>query len=132
MDGFRKTGRRTGTDLRLLARRDQQHPVQYLPAPTNGAADRRTACRQAERGRRGSLNEAPDPTSSTDDLLFVQQVYDLCGEDDEIQQLLIAQIDNSTPEQIKAELKWDDRKYETVQKRKRRLVIRLMREGKLL
>jgi DNA-directed RNA polymerase specialized sigma24 family protein len=78
------------------------------------------------------LDGAPDPAASTEGPLFVQQVYDLCGDDEEIQLLLMAQADNATPEQIKADLNWDDRKYEAVRKRKRRLMIRLMREGKLL
>lgn len=77
------------------------------------------------------LDRAADPSASTEGPLFVQQVYDQC-DDEEIQLLLTAQADRSTPEQIKAEFSWDDKKYETVQKRKRRLVIRLMREGKLL
>jgi hypothetical protein len=63
--------------------------------------------------------------------LYVQQVYDLC-DDEEIQLLLTAQADRARPEQVRADLGWDDKKYETVLKRKRRLVIRLMREGKLL
>ena len=76
------------------------------------------------------LDRAADPSASTEGPLFVQQVYDLC-DDEEIKDLLTAQVDRATPEEIKAELGWDDTKYETVQKRKRRLVIRLMREGKL-
>ena len=58
-------------------------------------------------------------------------MYDRC-ESEETQLLLTAQADRSKPEQIKTDLGWDDKKYETVLKRKRRLVIRLMREGKLL
>lgn len=46
--------------------------------------------------------------------------------------MLTAQADRAKPDQIKADLGWDDKKYETVLTRKRRLVIRLMREGKLL
>jgi hypothetical protein len=77
------------------------------------------------------LARAADPSASTEGPLYVQQVYDLC-DDEEIQLLLTAQTDRATPEQIKADLGWDDKKYETVMKRKRRLVIRLTREGKLL
>lgn len=77
------------------------------------------------------LARAADRSASTEGPLYVQQVYDLC-DDDEIQLLVMAQADNAKPEQIKAELGWDDKKYETVLKRKRRLVIRLTREGKLL
>jgi DNA-directed RNA polymerase specialized sigma24 family protein len=76
------------------------------------------------------LDRAADPSASTEGPLFVQQVYDLC-DDEEVQLLLMAQADRATPEQLKAEFGWDDRNYTTVQKRKRRLVIRLMREGKL-
>jgi hypothetical protein len=77
------------------------------------------------------IDRAADSSASTEGPLFVQQVYDLCA-DEEIQFLLMAQADRATPEQIKLEFGWDDKKYETVQKRKRRLVIRLMREGKLI
>ena len=82
-------------------------------------------CRPVE-----TLDRAADPAASTEGPLFVQQVYDLCNDED-IQLLLMAQADRATPEEIKADCRWDDKKYETVQKRKRRLVIRLMREGKL-
>ena len=77
------------------------------------------------------LDQAPDPSASTEGPLFVQQIYDLCSDDWEVQLLVMAQADNATPEQIQADLKWDEKKYKAVQKRKRRLVIRLMREGKL-
>jgi DNA-directed RNA polymerase specialized sigma24 family protein len=77
------------------------------------------------------LDRAADPSASTEGPLYVQQVYDLC-DDEEIQLLLTAQADRAKPEQIKADLGWEAKKYETVLKRKRRLVIRLMREGKLL
>jgi hypothetical protein len=45
--------------------------------------------------------------------------------------LLTAQADHATPAEIQAELGWDEKKYKAVQKKKRRLVIRLMVEGKL-
>jgi DNA-directed RNA polymerase specialized sigma24 family protein len=76
------------------------------------------------------LDQAADPAASTEGPLFVQQLYDLC-EDEEVQLLLTAQADNATPAEIQAELGWDEKKYKAVQKRKRRLVIRLMLEGKL-
>jgi DNA-directed RNA polymerase specialized sigma24 family protein len=76
------------------------------------------------------LYRAADPSASTEGPLFVQQVYDLC-DDEEVQLFLTAQADKATPEQIRAEFGWDDKKYATVQKRKRRLIIRLLREGKL-
>jgi DNA-directed RNA polymerase specialized sigma24 family protein len=76
------------------------------------------------------LDQAADPASSTEGPLFVQQVYDLC-EDEEVQLLLTAQADNATPAEIQADLGWDDEKYKAAQKKKRRLVIRLTLEGKL-
>jgi DNA-directed RNA polymerase specialized sigma24 family protein len=76
------------------------------------------------------LDQATDPAASTEGPLFVQQVYDLC-EDEEVQLLLTAQADNATPAEIQADLSWDDKKYKAVQKKKRRLVIRLTLEGKL-
>jgi hypothetical protein len=77
------------------------------------------------------LDQAPDTSASTEGPLFVQQAYDLCKDDEEVQLLIMAQADNATPEQIKTDFKWDDKKYKAVQKRKRRLVIRWMSEGKL-
>lgn len=77
------------------------------------------------------LDRAADPSASTEGPLYVQQVYNLC-EDEDIKLLLMVQVDEATPDEIKAELGWDDKRYATVLKRKRRLVIRLMREGKLL
>ncbi len=77
------------------------------------------------------VDRAADPSASTEGTTFVQQIYDLC-DDGDVQLLLMAQADRATPEQIKAEFSWDDKKYATVQKRKRRLVIRLMSEGKLV
>jgi DNA-directed RNA polymerase specialized sigma24 family protein len=77
------------------------------------------------------LDGAADPAASTEGPLFVQQVYDLCGDDEEVRSLLIAQVGNASPDDILAELKWDEKKYKAVQKRKRRLVIRLTLEGKL-
>lgn len=92
---------------------------------------------EGERAFRGDdedgepLDGASDPAASTDGTTFVQQVYDEC-DDEEIRDLLTAQADNATPEEIKREFGWNDTKYSTVLRRKRRLVIRLMREGKLL
>ncbi len=75
--------------------------------------------------------DAADAAGSTDGTTFVQQVYDECN-DEEVRDLITAQADNATPEEIKKEFGWSDTKYETVRTRKRRLVVRLMREGKLL
>lgn len=71
-----------------------------------------------------------DPMAATDGMTFIQQVYDLC-DDDEIRELVMAQADNAKPDDIKREFGWDDTRYDTVLKRKRRMAIRLMREGKL-
>jgi DNA-directed RNA polymerase specialized sigma24 family protein len=84
----------------------------------------------ADEDEEDPLDQAADPAASTEGPLFVQQVYDLCG-DEEVQLLLTAQAGNATPEEIQAELGWDERKYKAVQKRKRRLVIRWTLEGKL-
>jgi DNA-directed RNA polymerase specialized sigma24 family protein len=77
------------------------------------------------------LDEAADPAASTEGPLFIQQMYDLCDHDEEVQLLLTAQVDNATPDQIQADLGWDEKKYKAVQKRKRRLVIEWTLEGKL-
>jgi DNA-directed RNA polymerase specialized sigma24 family protein len=77
------------------------------------------------------LDQAADPAASPEGPLFVQQVYDLCDGNEEVQLLLMAQADNATPDQIQKEFGWDEKKYKAVQKRKRRLVIRLTLEGKL-
>jgi DNA-directed RNA polymerase specialized sigma24 family protein len=77
------------------------------------------------------VEQAPDPAASTEVSLLFQQVYDLCDGDDEIQMLLMAQLSNGTPAEIQADLSWDEKKYKAVHKRKRRLVVRWMLEGKL-
>ena len=60
----------------------------------------------------------------------MQQVYDLC-DDEEVKLLLTAQVGNATPDDIRADLGWDEKKYKAVQKRKLRLVIQWKLEGKL-
>jgi DNA-directed RNA polymerase specialized sigma24 family protein len=77
------------------------------------------------------VDQAADPASSTEAPAFFQQVYDLCDGDGEIQLLLMARLDNGTPVEIRVDLGWDDKKYEAVQKRMKRLVVRWMLEGKL-
>jgi DNA-directed RNA polymerase specialized sigma24 family protein len=77
------------------------------------------------------VEQAGDPTASTEGPTFAQQMYDLCGHDPEVQSLLTANAIGSTPDEIKSEFGWDDKKYNAVQKRKRRLVMRWMLEGKL-
>jgi DNA-directed RNA polymerase specialized sigma24 family protein len=77
------------------------------------------------------LDQAADPAASTEVPVFFQQVYDLCDGDEEIQLLLMAQLDKGTPAEIQADLGWEEKKYNAVQKRKKRLVARWMLEGKL-
>jgi DNA-directed RNA polymerase specialized sigma24 family protein len=77
------------------------------------------------------VEQGADPAASTEGPLFVQQVYDLCADDEELQLLLTAQADNATPDEIRAELQWDDKKYKAVQKRKIRAVARWTLQGKL-
>jgi DNA-directed RNA polymerase specialized sigma24 family protein len=77
------------------------------------------------------VERGADPAASTDGLLFVQQVYNLCAGDEELQLLLTMQADNATPDEIRTELKWDDAKYKAVQKRKIRSVARWTLQGKL-
>lgn len=84
-----------------------------------------------EPGEEDPLDKARDLGASTEGPLFIQQVYDLCGDDEEVQLLLMLQADNATPDDIRTELRWDEKKYKAVQKRKRRLVIRWKLEGKL-
>jgi DNA-directed RNA polymerase specialized sigma24 family protein len=77
------------------------------------------------------LDQAADPAASTEGPLFVQQLYDLCEDDEEVQLLLMKQWDRATAAEIRTELGWDETKYQSVLKRKRRLVIRWTLEGKL-
>jgi DNA-directed RNA polymerase specialized sigma24 family protein len=77
------------------------------------------------------LDQAADPVASADGPLLFQHLYDLFDEEEEVQLLLMAQMDNATPDEIQADLGWDEKKYKAVQKRKRRLVIRWTLEGKL-
>jgi DNA-directed RNA polymerase specialized sigma24 family protein len=85
----------------------------------------------AEEGDEDPLDQAADPAASTEGPLFHQQVYDLCADDEEVQLLLMKQWDRATPAEIRAELGWDETKYQAVQKRKRRLITRWTLEGQL-
>lgn len=84
-----------------------------------------------EDGEEDPINLAAAPGSSPDEPLRFQQLYDLFAVDGEIQLLLLAQMQNLTPAEIQDELGWDEKKYGTVLKRKRRLVTRWTLEGKL-
>ena len=77
------------------------------------------------------IERAADPADATEASAFLQQFYDLCAGDEKIQLLLMAQLNGSTPAEILADLGWDEKQYKAVQKKKRRLVIRLTLEGKL-
>jgi DNA-directed RNA polymerase specialized sigma24 family protein len=74
---------------------------------------------------------AKDSGVSQEALVFFQQVYDLCADDEDIQLLLMSQLGLATRAEIQAELGWDNTKYEAVQKRKKRLIARFTIEGKL-
>jgi DNA-directed RNA polymerase specialized sigma24 family protein len=74
---------------------------------------------------------APDSGASQETGVFGQQLYNLCTDDPDLQMLLMCQLDRATRAEIQAELGWNDTKYETVQKRKKRLVARWIVEGKL-
>jgi DNA-directed RNA polymerase specialized sigma24 family protein len=77
------------------------------------------------------LDQAPDPTECAEATVFFQQLYDLFADDEEIQLLILAQLKGETPAEIQAEFGWDENKYKAVQKRKKRMVIRWMLEGRL-
>jgi DNA-directed RNA polymerase specialized sigma24 family protein len=77
------------------------------------------------------IAHASDPSTDPDDHLVPQQLYDHCEGDDDVQIMLLKQFDNATAEEIRTECGWDQTQYETVRRRKRRLTIRWMREGKL-
>jgi DNA-directed RNA polymerase specialized sigma24 family protein len=77
------------------------------------------------------LEQVPDPTGSPEDALFAQQLCDLCGDDEDLRLLFMAIWANAAPDDIQAELGWDEKKYKAVQKRKIRAVARWKLEGKL-
>ncbi|UPJ68587.1 hypothetical protein [Bradyrhizobium sp. 191] len=72
-----------------------------------------------------------DPTASQEDSLVLNQFYDLCANDPEIQTLLMLLDEGAERAEVLQELGWDVTKYETVQKRKRKMVARLINEGKI-
>lgn len=79
---------------------------------------------------RDPIDLAPDERDARETVTFAQQLYDLCAGDGELQMLLMCQLDRANRADIQAELGWDDTKYETVQKRKKRLIARWKLEGK--
>lgn len=46
------------------------------------------------------VEQAADPAASTEAVVFFQQLYDLCANDEEIQLLLVAQLNVGTPAEI--------------------------------
>jgi DNA-directed RNA polymerase specialized sigma24 family protein len=77
------------------------------------------------------MDAAPDPTASPEGALIMAQLYELCAHDPDVQMLLMFQDDGAERADVLRELGWDVTKYETVQKRKKKLVARLINEGKI-
>lgn len=75
------------------------------------------------------LYEVAARTTPPDDALFVQQVYDRVADDPDLQLLIMCQGQQATRAEIVEELGWDEKKYETVRKRKMRRIAKLMSEG---
>lgn len=72
---------------------------------------------------------AHDVTVSQENAVFAEQFYSLCAHDEDLQMLLMCQNDRATKAETLSELGWDETKYETVQKRKKRLVKKWINEG---
>jgi DNA-directed RNA polymerase specialized sigma24 family protein len=72
---------------------------------------------------------AHDVTVSQEDAVLAEQLYSLCAHDEDLQMLLMCQNDRATKAETLGELGWDEKKYETVQKRKKRLVKKWINEG---
>ncbi|MBR0684438.1 hypothetical protein JQ594_00800 [Bradyrhizobium manausense] len=85
----------------------------------------------AAEGEPDPMESVPDPTASQEDTVFLGELYDLCAHDPDVQSLLVYQIEPVERAQILSELGWDVTKYETVQKRKKRIVGRLISEGRI-
>jgi len=77
------------------------------------------------------VEQGADTVEVTESSLFQQQLLDLFSEDEEVLELLMKQMADATASEIQKDLKWDRTKYETVQKRKTRMVAKLMAQGKL-
>lgn len=72
-----------------------------------------------------------DPAASQEDTVFAQQLYDLCANDSEVQTLVMYDSERIGRAEIRAEMGWDDKKYDAVRKRKLRMIARWKIEGKL-
>ena len=68
--------------------------------------------------------------SNAEDATFAQQLYDALN-DPELKLLVLHLAERTPRKQIQAELGWDDKKYDAVQKRKLRTVAKLLKEGKI-
>ena len=77
------------------------------------------------------MDTVPDRTASPEGALILAQLYELCAEDPDVQTLLMYQDDGAERADVLRELGWDVTKHETVQKRKKRMVARLINEGKI-
>jgi DNA-directed RNA polymerase specialized sigma24 family protein len=80
-------------------------------------------------GQQDPIENSPDPAGTQEDERMLAQLYELFAADPDIQSLLILQ--GAERAEILAELGWDVTKYETVQKRKKRMMARLINEGKI-
>lgn len=80
-------------------------------------------------GRQDPMEAAPDPAGSQEDGLLLSELYGLFAEDPDVQNLLILQ--GAERAEILEELGWNVTKYETVQKRKKRGMARLLKEGRI-
>lgn len=77
------------------------------------------------------VEAAMDHSSSQEDAIFAQQLYDLCGDDDEVKTMILYNSEQTSMAEIQAETGWDDKKYEAVRKRKVRMIARWNIEGRL-
>ena len=85
----------------------------------------------AVEGEPDPMDAVPDRTASPEGALMLAQLYELTAEDPDVQSLLMYQDDGAERADVLRELGWDVTKYETVQKRKKRMVARLINEGKI-
>lgn len=82
-------------------------------------------------GELDPISEAPDLTASQENTLLLTQLYELCAHDPDVQTFLMFQDDGAERADILRELGWNVTKYETVQKRKLKLIARLINDGKI-
>ena len=82
-------------------------------------------------GEPDPMAAVPDRTASPEEALFLAQLYELCAVDPDVQTLLMYQDDGAERAEVLRELGWNVTKYETVQKRKKRMMARLINEGKI-